>query len=186
MDTQSLRTPGCLRLFPHSSRDERGEFVKHFVLPEFEELQLPVQYAEEYYSISARNVLRGMHFQLPPFEHAKLVTCQQGSIRDALVDLRIGSPTYLQAEVIDLKEGDHSLLFLPPGIAHGFLVLSEWALVSYKVTSLYARASDAGIRWNSIGVEWGIHEPILSARDASFPRLADFQSPFDFDLPVRT
>lgn len=180
MIVERLQTIGCLRLIVKRVQDERGEFVKPYVAAEYQSLGLPTQFAEEYYSVSTKNVLRGLHFQTPPHEHHKLVACILGSIRDVILDMRSGSPTYGRAEMMDLSESDHSVLYLPAGIAHGFLVLSDSAMVSYKVTSAHDAEHDSGIRWDSIGVDWGCDAPITSARDASFPMWDQFQSPFVF------
>ncbi len=181
MKAESFQTPGCLRLFPKRVRDERGEFIKTFVHEEYESMGLPTRFAEEYYSRSVKGVLRGLHFQAPPHQYSKLVSCMHGAIRDVIVDLRVGSPRFRMAEIIELDAEDRSVLFLPPGIAHGFLVLSDSALLAYKTTAAYAATYDTGIRWNSIGVEWGIQWPILSERDASLPTLQEFESPFVYE-----
>ena len=162
MIVERLRIAGCLRLVFQRLRDERGDFVKPYIAAEYKRFNLPTHFAEEYYSRSSRNVLRGMHFQIPPDAHSKLVSCLYGSIRDVIVDIRMGSPSYGTSEVIDLDWADCSSLYLPPGIAHGFLVLGDSALVTYKVTSAHVPAHDMGIRWDSIGVNWGVDAPIIS------------------------
>ena len=181
MNAESLQTPGCFRIFPKRVKDGRGEFVKIFVDEDYRCMGLPTQFAEEYYSRSVKGVLRGLHFQSPPHQYEKLLYCMHGAIRDVILDLRVGSPRFKMAEVIELDTEDRSALFLCEGIAHGFLVLSEWALVSYQTTAAYAPAYDDGILWNSIGADWGIASPILSARDAVFGKLEDFESPFVFE-----
>lgn len=180
MIVQELQTPGCLRLVPKVIQDERGNFVKPYVAAAYQRLGLPLQFAEEYYSTSARNVLRGMHFQAPPFEYAKLVSCLAGTVMDVIVDIRKGSPRYGRPEVMKLTADEPGVLYLPPGIAHGFLVLTDSAMLSYKVTSPHAPECDLGIRWDAIGLDWGIQHPVISARDAAFPALADLDSPFTY------
>jgi dTDP-4-dehydrorhamnose 3,5-epimerase len=180
MHTEPLRLPGCLRIVPKIVRDSRGEFIKPFVESDYRELGLRTNFAEEYYSRSVRGVIRGMHFQSPPYDYFKLVSCLSGQIRDVIVDLRVGSPNFRKCEVLELKAADGFVLYLPPGIAHGFLALSETAIVSYKVTSIYAPAHDTGVRWDSLGIDWGIKAPILSDRDATLPVLAEIESPFKY------
>jgi dTDP-4-dehydrorhamnose 3,5-epimerase len=181
MKIETLCLPGCLQISPKIVRDARGEFVKPFIETEYRDAGLCIQFAEEYYSRSVRNVLRGMHFQTPPYQFYKLVSCIYGCIRDVIVDLRRGSPCFGVCEVIDLESTEGKVLYLPPGIAHGFLVTSDTAIVSYKVTAAYAPENDTGVRWDSIGVDWGLKDPIVSTRDASFQKLREFETPFTYD-----
>jgi len=180
MNIEPLKLPGCFWLHPKAIDDKRGSFIKTFVAAQYHELHLPIVFEEEYYTRSVKHALRGIHFQTPPYEYCKLVTCLYGRIRDVIVDLRVGSPQFRKHEMIELDEEKNNVLYLSPGIAHGFLVLSEMALVAYKVTSPHAPANDTGIRWDSIGVDWGIESPIVSPRDASFQRLEEFESPFTY------
>jgi dTDP-4-dehydrorhamnose 3,5-epimerase len=172
--------PGCFQLVPDIRRDERGSFVKVFHEDIFRQHGLRTDFAEEYYSVSRQRVLRGLHFQTPPREHAKLVYCVQGSVLDVAVDLRVGSPTYGQHIEYTLSDDNAHMLYLPAGVAHGFYTLSPQALMMYKVTSTYAPENDSGILWSSIGIDWPDADPILSERDRRFAALADFASPFSF------
>ncbi|QNE38410.1 dTDP-4-dehydrorhamnose 3,5-epimerase [Hymenobacter sp. NBH84] len=159
------------------SQDKRGTFVKTFHAGAFQEHGLAVDFRESYYSISHKNVIRGMHFQLPPHEHDKLVYVTQGEILDVIVDLRPDSPSYRQHLAVSL--GEHArAIYIPRGCAHGFLTLSDTATVVYNVTSVYEPKADAGIRWDSIGFEWPVQAPVVSDRDAAFKSLADFQPTF--------
>ena len=180
MQIKTLSLPGCLEISPKIVLDLRGEFIKPFIASEYREAGLCTAFSEEYYSRSVRGVVRGMHFQTPPHAYCKLVSCLHGQIRDVIIDLRVGSPKFGQCEVLELDARDGKVLNLLPGIAHGFLALSDMGLVSYKVTSAYAPAYDNGIRWDSLPVDWGISAPVISARDAAFPTLAEFSSPFIF------
>jgi len=123
-----------------------------------------------------------MHFQVPPQEHVKLVYCIEGVIFDAVVDLRRNSPTCGKFNTFTLKGDDAKLLYIPPGIAHGFLVQSESAIVLYKVSSVYSPVHDIGIHWNSAGISWPTPNPIVSARDEAFPALSCFESPFVYNV----
>ena len=172
--------PGLLVVEPFASADARGSFVKTFYEEGFASRGLVTQFAEEYYSDSKRRVLRGMHFQVPPHEHTKIVYCVSGAVTDALIDLRIGSPSYGQAAVFELDASRPRMLYIPPGLAHGFFVRSQSAVLLYKVTSAYSREHDGGVLWSSVPVAWPDAEPILSDRDRAFPALSDFDSPFSY------
>lgn len=178
--------PGCYQLFPLVSKDNRGSFVKTFRRDVFESHGLITEFAEEYYSISRKGVLRGMHFQTPPHDHFKVVYCLAGKVLDAIVDLRVGSPTYLQSETLELNAELGNMLYIAPGMAHGFYTLTDEAIMQYKVTTVYAPEHDGGIRWDSTGIEWPDAAPILSVRDCGFPALDDFKSPFLFQPAEHT
>lgn len=169
---------GCFKIQPFFTQDERGKFVKTFHAERFAELGLPIDWREEYYSSSRKGVLRGMHFQMPPHDHEKLVYCMQGRVLDVVVDLRKASPTFGKHVAIELNAVRGDGLMIPKGMAHGFLALSEDILMTYKVTTVYVPSNDKGIHWNSFGANWGITEPIISARDAVHPAFSDFDSPF--------
>ena len=180
-DAEETSLPGCLRICPIVRADRRGTFVKTFHVEEFRQLGLPTSFAEEYFSVSQRGVLRGLHFQIPPMEHEKIVYCAQGEVLDAVVDLRSGSPTYGRHELFHLCAEEGTMIYIPKGMAHGFYVLSENALMMYQVTSVYAPDCDAGVRWDSAGIPWHAAHPILSERDTLFPSLDEFASPFVFE-----
>lgn len=169
---------GCLQVRPFFAEDERGTFVKTFHAERFAELGLPIAWREEYYSSSRKDVIRGMHFQTPPHDHEKLVYCMQGRVLDVVVDLRTGSSTYGHHVALELDAIHGHGLMIPKGMAHGFLALTENVLMAYKVTTIYAPSNDAGIRWDSFGLDWGMDQPIVSARDRTHPAFADFASPF--------
>lgn len=164
---------GVLLLDNFVSEDRRGTFVKTFHAGAFAELGLAVDFRESYYSVSQRDVIRGMHFQLPPHDHDKLVYVTQGEIIDVVVDLRADSASFRQYVALPLV-AHRRAVYIPRGCAHGFLTLSDTATVVYAVSSVYAPAADAGIRWDSIGYEWPVSAPIVSDRDAAFLSLADF------------
>jgi dTDP-4-dehydrorhamnose 3,5-epimerase len=175
--------PGCFQIVTDIRRDERGSFVKVFHEEIFRQHGLATDFAEEYYSTSRRNVIRGLHFQTPPHDHAKLVYCTQGAVLDAAVDLRRGSPAYGRHITLELSAENGHMLYLPAGLAHGFCSISEQSLMVYKVTTTYAPDNDGGVLWNSAGIAWpeAASEPVMSARDRTFPALADFDSPFVYD-----
>ena len=170
---------GCFELQPIVHADSRGRFVKTYNADYFCSHDLETDFREQYYTISKKGVLRGMHFQTPPREHNKLVYCTSGIILDVVLDLRIGSPSYLKHFSLNLSEEMGNILYLPAGLAHGFYSLTE-ATVSYNVSTVYAAEFDSGILWNSIGMTWPNMFPEISERDSKFSALENFQSPFKF------
>ncbi|MFP5271820.1 dTDP-4-dehydrorhamnose 3,5-epimerase [Coleofasciculus sp.] len=178
MEIRKTTIPNCYEITPMILKDIRGCFVKTFHQEVFKQHQLETTFTEEYYSISYQNALRGLHFQLPPHEHTKMVYCVQGQVMDAVVDLRVGSPTYGKFETFDLSAEKANIMYIPPGLAHGFYVLSETAIMLYKVSTVYAAKYDTGIHWDSVGISWQALDPIVSERDKSFKSFSNFQSPF--------
>ncbi len=170
--------PGVQLLQPQIHVDDRGDFVKTYHEGTFVRLGISFESVEEYFSTSRKGTLRGMHFQLPPHDHAKLVYCIRGRVLDVLVDLRKSSPSYGAVSSVELSGENRLQIYIPNGLAHGFLALEDDSVMVYKTTSVHAPGHDAGIRWDSIGFEWGTASPRLSDRDATFPSLAGFCSPF--------
>lgn len=178
MDVVQELLPGCLLLQPQVMEDLRGCFVKTYHASQCAALGVAIELREEFYSISHCGVLRGMHFQLPPHAHDKLVLCLSGRVRDVLLDLRRG-PGYGRIASVELSGTNRSLIFIPKGVAHGFVACEDNSLMLYKTSAEYAPASDCGIRWNSFGFDWGlVRAPCLSERDQRHGALQDFDSPF--------
>lgn len=175
---QETGIPGCFEVACPLFKDERGSFVKTFHLDGFSALGLATHFAEEYYSISRKDVLRGLHFQLPPMDHVKLVYCLSGTVLDVVLDIRIDSPTFGEYRMIELSAEKGNMIYMPRGVAHGFLVTSDHAVMQYKVTSVYSLNHDSGILWNSVGIDWPVACPVISARDCAFPAFKDFITPF--------
>lgn len=184
MRIEPTAIPGAYQVFLEIKKDERGSFVKTFREDVFRAHGLATQFAEEYYSVSRKGVLRGMHFQTPPHQHTKLVHCLSGRVFDVVVDLRVDSPTFGQALSFELSADAGNLLYLPPGIAHGFYAMTDQAIMQYKVTSAYDPLHDQGVRWDSIGMAWPDSAPQISVRDSGFAAMGDFASPFQFVQPV--
>lgn len=180
-DIKPTQLTGCFELQPKPFEDARGRFVKVFHTQAFTAHGLETNFAEEYYSVSNKNVIRGMHFQMPPMEHVKVVYCVQGAVLDVVVDLRVGSPTYGQTTMLELSAAKANSLYIPKGMAHGFCSLSDHSIMVYKVSTVYAPAQDAGILWDSVGVSWPTTQAILSARDQTFAPLVQFVSPFRYE-----
>jgi len=181
MELWPSKIPGCYEIQLKVFQDHRGKFVKTFHHDIFADKKLETNFAETYYSVSAKNVLRGLHFQIPPKDHVKLVHCLQGEILDAVVDLRVGSPTYGQHEIFRLSADQGNSVYIPAGLAHGFYILSEQATVIYQVSTVYAPEYEQGILWNSAGIPWPTSEPSISQKDSNWRSLADFKSPFVYN-----
>jgi dTDP-4-dehydrorhamnose 3,5-epimerase-like enzyme len=145
-----------------SFEDARGTFVKTFHETTLADHNIYFTLRESYFSLSLKNVIRGMHFQLPPFQHSKIVFCPKGAIMDVIVDLRKDSPTYKESFSYELSEDNHTMTY-------------------YLVSSEYSKEQDTGVRFDSIDFNWGVKDPILSARDLSFITLDQFDSPFRMD-----
>ena len=178
MEKKETGLPGCYELVPKVFRDLRGQFVKTFHRDWFRELGLPVTYGEEYTSTSHARVLRGLHFQLPPKAHGKLIYCNFGEILDVAVDLRKGTPTYGKYEMTRLTAEKGNMVYVPVGCAHGFYTLSETAVIVCKQTEVFAPEEDCGIRWDSVEIDWPDDHPILSEKDRNMMLFSDFESPF--------
>lgn len=175
---EELAISGVYRVKNFVAEDHRGLFVKTFHNGLFEAIGFHDLFRESYYSVSKKNVLRGMHFQQPPYDHEKLVSVSAGKILDVILDIRKTSPTYGKFVAVEIPEHSHSV-FIPRGCAHGFLTLSDTATVTYSVTTVYQKEADDGIRWNSFGFRWPVADPILSERDRSFGSLQQQSSIFE-------
>lgn len=177
---KEMSISGCYRLIIKTHQDFRGNFVKIFNSETFLENGLETFFKEDFFTVSKKNVVRGIHFQVPPAAHTKLVTCAHGEVQDVLVDLRRGSPTFGSVESIFLSSDCGETIYIPKGVGHGFCVLSEIAIMLYKTTTPYDPLCDSGILWNSCGVSWSITDPIVSDRDLSFDSFEKFSTPFLF------
>jgi len=158
--------------------DERGGFVKTFNDQLFKSYDINFEPKEIYYSISKKNVIRGMHFQTPPFEHAKIIYLTSGKILDVILDIRKNSKTYGKTMSVELEAHKNSI-YIPIGFAHGFKSLCDKTIVVYNQTSCYSKKHDDGILWSSFGFDWEIKSPILTQRDKQFIPFNKFNSPFE-------
>ena len=168
---------GCWLLESMRFEDARGRFVKSYHEEMYAQLGVKLDIREEFYSVSHKDVIRGMHFQLPPHALDKLVYCPQGAVCDVLLDLRAGSD-YGRVASAELSDKNCHLIFIPKGIAHGFRALDHESLMIYKTSTVHNPESDCGIRWDSFGFDWGVRQPCLSDRDQKHPPLASFITPF--------
>ena len=178
MTIEETRIAGLMIVHPDVHPDSRGTFVKTYHEPTWQSLGLRTDWVEEYCSVSRQGVLRGLHFQLPPSDHAKVVSCLSGKVFDVLVELRKGSPRYGEAISLVLDAGQPSLVYIAAGLAHGFYTMSLEATILCRTTSVYDAERDAGILWSSVDVAWPAASPMVSARDAALPPLSQFNSSF--------
>ena len=173
---------GPLIIEPKVFGDARGYFFESFSQREFDAKVGELRFVQDNESCSRRGVMRGLHFQMPPFTQAKLVRCVRGAVLDVAVDIRRGSPTYGRQVAVELTEDNHRQFFVPKGFAHGFSVLSEVAVFQYKCDEFYHPEADAGISIldESLGIDWLIplEEAVLSEKDTRHPLLSGFESPF--------
>lgn len=173
---------GPLIIEPKVFGDARGYFFESFSQREFDAKVGELRFVQDNESCSRRGVMRGLHFQMPPFTQAKLVRCVRGAVLDVAVDIRRGSPTYGRHVAVELTEDNHRQFFVPKGFAHGFSVLSDVAVFQYKCDEFYHPEADAGISIldESLGIDWRIHqeEAVLSEKDTRHPLLSGFESPF--------
>jgi len=173
---------GVVIIEPKIFEDSRGYFFESFSQREFEEKVGKINFVQDNESKSSYGVMRGLHFQKPPYTQSKLVRCVKGSVLDVAVDIREGSPTYGKHVAVELTEDNHRQLFIPKGFAHGFSVLSDTAIFQYKCDEFYHPEADGGINIldESLGIDWRIpmDKAILSEKDTKHPTLKDFNTPF--------
>lgn len=170
---------GCYQIKPKVLTDNRGTFSKLFHSVSFKHQGLDFNIHEALLSSSAKNVLRGMHFQIAPKSTAKLVACLSGEIFDAVVDLRKKSPTYLKTFTTRLSGDDNTMIFIPEGLAHGFYSFQDQSTILYLTSGVFSPEHDAGLLWNTVGVDWPVADPIISERDQKLVPLHEFANPFE-------
>ena len=178
--------PEVILFTPIRFGDDRGWFVEAYNAKREARIGITDLFVQDNHSFSEkRSTIRGIHFQRPPHAQAKLIRCTRGSIRDYVVDLRSGSPTYGNHVSADLSAENGLQLYVPAGFGHAFVTLEAYTELSYKVSDYYSAELDAGIRWNcpDIGISWPPFEddPTLSDKDRTLPLLKDFESPFEYD-----
>lgn len=189
-DMEVIKTAieGVVIIEPRIFTDSRGYFFESYSKREFDEKVRPVNFVQDNESCSTKGVMRGLHFQRPPFTQSKLVRCVKGAVFDVAVDIRKGSPTYGQHVSVELTEDNHRQFFVPRGFAHGFAVLSDVAVFQYKCDNYYAPQADGGIAItdSSLGIDWHLdtENVILSEKDTKHQFLADFDSPFDYNIDL--
>ena len=176
------KIPDLYIIEPVVFNDSRGYFTESFNFELFKKNIKSINFVQDNESKSSKGVLRGLHFQKPPYNQAKLVRCIEGKVLDVAVDLRKGSKTYGEYLALELSSKNKKQLFVPTGFAHGFLVLSKSAIFAYKVDNIYAPDYDSGICWNdpTLNIPWGIYESeiLVSEKDSKLPFFSEFKSPF--------
>lgn len=178
MEKHELEIEGAYLLDNFCASDDRGSFTKMYNAEEMKSLGLSWEFEESYYSLSKKNTIRGMHFQLPPYDHVKMTHLLRGKAIDVILDLRKDSKTYKKYITIEMDEEKKQAVYIPKGCAHGFKALEDNTIMLYYVTSGHEKNSDAGILYSSFGFNWNCAEPIMSVRDQQFCSLDDFVSPF--------
>jgi len=182
----NTKIDGVVIIEPKIFCDARGYFFESFSQREFEEKVRKINFVQDNESMSSYGVMRGLHFQRPPFTQSKLVRCVKGAVLDVAVDIRKYSPTYGKHVAVELTENNHRQFFVPRGFAHGFAVLSETAIFQYKCDNFYAPHADSGIsiKDESLGIDWKIpiEKTLLSEKDTLLVRMKDFESPFDINI----
>jgi dTDP-4-dehydrorhamnose 3,5-epimerase len=156
--------------------DIRGCFVKIFHQKSFKDFGLEYQFNESFYTVSKKNVIRGMHYQLPPRDSIKTIFVTKGEILDVVLDIRKGSPSYGKHLSIELSEKNRRMIYIPAGCAHGFLSILDDSCVMYSHTEVYDKDRETGIHFDSFGMNWTVKDPIMSERDTKFQRFEDFES----------
>jgi dTDP-4-dehydrorhamnose 3,5-epimerase len=189
MEVIKTAIEGVYIIEPKVFGDARGYFFESFSEREFKEKVGDIHFVQDNESMSKYGVMRGLHFQRPPYAQSKLVRCVKGKVIDVAVDIRKGSPTYGQHVAALLTEENHRQFFIPQGFAHGFAVLSESAVFQYKCDNFYHPEADGGISIldESLGIDWGLtmEEALLSEKDTKHPKLAEFDSPFVWNQEPR-
>lgn len=188
MEVIKTNIEGVVIIEPRIFKDARGYFFESFSKREFDEKVAKVDFVQDNESCSSYGVMRGLHFQRPPFAQAKLVRCVKGAVLDVAVDIRNGSPTYGQHVAVELTEDNHRQFFIPRGFAHGFAVISDIAIFQYKCDNHYHPEAEGGISIldESLDIDWKINpeKAILSDKDLRHCNLKDFDSPFIFQQPI--
>lgn len=169
-------TEGLFELSIPASTDCRGSFAKPFSDQMFQDLSISAEFKEVFFTVSHKNVIRGMHFQKSPHDHGKLIFVTVGAVLDVVLDIRPSSPTFGQNFVFNLDAGSAKCIYISPGFAHGFLSLVDNSQMTYLVTTVHAPKFDTGFRWDSFGFRWPITNPILSDRDRSLQSFIKYKA----------
>ncbi len=177
-----LNIPDVVLITPGVFEDPRGFFMETYRESGFREIGITASFRQDNHSMSAKGVLRGLHYQLAPAAQGKLVRVASGAIFDVAVDIRKGSPWFGKWVGVELSAANKNILWIPEGFAHGFCALEDGTNVLYKSTGEYSPAHDRGIRWDdpAIGIEWPVKSPLVSGKDAALPRLAEAENDFSY------
>jgi len=180
MNITETNLPGLLIIDPKVFGDERGYFFESYNAELFRHAGLEMQFLQDNESRSGKGILRGLHFQEPPFEQGKLVRVARGAVMDVSVDIRKDSPTFGKWKAFELSEQNKRMLWIPPGFAHGFVTLEDNTIFIYKCTNIYNKESENSIRWDDpeLNIDWGISDPVISEKDKAASLFRELRSPF--------
>lgn len=188
MNVTKTDIEGLLLIEPNIFRDERGYFLESYNDGRYHEAGIPELFVQDNVSVSKKGVIRGLHYQVPPFDQGKLVSVLRGRVIDVAVDIRTGSPTYGEHVAVELSADNHKQFWIPAGFAHGFVALEDDTVFVYKCTNAYSKEHDRGIRYNdpALGIDWSVTDSIVSEKDKLHPLLSEISSEFIFKNPILT
>jgi len=180
MDIKSTPIEGLLIIEPQVFTDPRGYFYESYNKEKFVAAGINIEFVQDNQSLSQKGIVRGLHFQAPPFDQGKLVRVIQGAVLDVAVDIRKNSPTYGQNFSIELSAQNRTMFYIPPGFAHGFETLEDNTIFLYKCTDVYNKQREGGLLWNDaeLGIKWQSSDPLISEKDKILPLFKDLVSPF--------
>lgn len=180
MQVEKLDIEGLLLIHPRVFEDGRGYFYESYSKSKYAANGIPENFVQDNLSKSSKGVVRGLHFQNPPYEQGKLVSVLKGAVLDVAVDIRKNSPTYGQHYAIELSEHNKLQFYIPPGFAHGFTTLEDNTIFAYKCTNEYHKASEGSIRWDDevLNIQWGLNHPIVSDKDREAPLFSELKTQF--------
>ncbi len=180
MDIKSTPIEGLLIIEPQVFTDPRGYFYESYNKEKFVAAGINIEFVQDNQSLSQKGIVRGLHFQAPPFDQGKLVRVIQGAVLDVAVDIRKNSPTYGQNFSIELSSQNRTMFYIPPVFAHGFETLEDNTIFLYKCTDVYNKQSEGGLLWNDseLGIKWQSSDPLISEKDKILPLFKDLVSPF--------
>lgn len=178
MEFKRSKLEGVIEIIPNVFGDERGYFLESYNKDLFSKNGIDISFVQDNQSLSSKNVVRGLHFQAPPFAQDKIVRVIKGSVVDVVVDIRKNSPTYGQFETYTLTEEKKNMLLVPKGFAHGFVTLEDNTIFVYKCSNIYNKESEGGILWNSLDINWHVENPLVSDKDKILPKFSEFITPF--------
>lgn len=175
MNIEKTSVEGLLIISPDIFQDDRGLFMEAYRRDRYRAVGIAAEFLQDNLSVSKKGVVRGLHYQAPPFEQGKLVSVLCGRVLDVAVDIRVGSPTYGKHVAVELSADNHRQFWIPAGFAHGFVALEDDTIFSYKCTNVYSQEHDRGIRYDdpALAINWGVADPIVSEKDKLHPLLRD-------------
>lgn len=178
MEFKHSRLKGVIEIIPNVFGDNRGYFLESYNKNLFKDNGIDIDFVQDNQSLSSKGVLRGLHFQTPPFAQDKLVRVISGRVLDVVVDIRKNSTTYGEFETFELRSDLKNMLLVPKGFAHGFATLEDDTLFVYKCSNIYNKESEGGLKWDSLSIDWKLTNPLISEKDLILPNFENFNTPF--------